>query len=164
MPDSPEPEPLTIYIDGASRGNPGPASYAVIVKSADGKHLASLAKPLGNTTNNFAEYQALLAALDYAIRRRSSKVSIISDSELLVRQIQGRYRVRSEDLKPLHARATSLIQSIEAFSIKHVLRSNNREADRLANQVLDGKLPSDATGSSAPRVETAGGEPALHDR
>lgn len=130
-----------IHIDGASRGNPGPASYAVVVKTADGKLVTSLAKELGSTTNNFAEYQALLAALEYAAANGSGRVSVFSDSELLVRQIQGRYKVRSEDLKPLHARAMSLIRELDGFSIVHVLRAKNREADHLANLALDGKIP-----------------------
>lgn len=162
MPDPSEREPLTIHIDGASRGNPGPASYAVIVKTAGGTPVASLAKRLGHATNNYAEYQALLAALDFAAGQGNRRVSVFSDSELLVRQIHGRYRVRSEDLKPLYTRAMSLIQSFESFSITHVVRAKNREADRLANQALDGKIPESpddrtvlsvegATGDSAPR-------------
>ncbi|MGH9434922.1 MAG: ribonuclease HI family protein [Terriglobia bacterium] len=129
-----------IHIDGASRGNPGPASYAVVVKRADGEPVASLAKKLGRATNNFAEYQALLAALEYAAGNGHRRVSVFSDSQLLVRQIQGRYKVKSEDLKPLHARALSLIRELKGFSITHVMREKNREADRLANLSLDGKL------------------------
>ncbi|MGH9448991.1 MAG: ribonuclease HI family protein [Terriglobia bacterium] len=129
-----------IHIDGASRGNPGPASYAVVVKRADGEPVASLAKKLGRATNNFAEYQALLAALEYAAGNGHRRVSVFSDSQLLVRQIQGRYKVKSEDLKPLHARALSLIRELNGFSITHVMREKNREADRLANLSLDGKV------------------------
>lgn len=155
MPDPAETEPLTIHIDGASRGNPGPASYAVIVKTASGRPVASLAKPLGNTTNNYAEYQALLAALDFALRQGNRRISVYSDSELLVRQIHGRYRVRSEDLKPLYTRAMTLIQSFEAFSITHIVRAKNREADRLANQALDGQIPKSHNGRTALSVEGA---------
>ncbi|MGH9395240.1 MAG: ribonuclease HI family protein [Terriglobia bacterium] len=137
MSDATQTAPLMMNIDGASRGNPGPASYAVVVKTADGKPVTSLAKTLGDTTNNFAEYQALLAALEYATQNGRGRISIFSDSELLVRQIQGRYKVKSEVLKPLHARAMSLIRQLEGFSIHHVMREKNREADRLANLVLD---------------------------
>ncbi len=140
MTDAAQSEPLMIHIDGASRGNPGPASYAVVVKRADGEPVASLAKKLGRATNNFAEYQALLAALEYAAGNGHRRVSVFSDSELLVRQIQGRYKVKSEDLKPLHARALSLIRELNGFSITHVMREKNREADRLANLSLDGKV------------------------
>ncbi|MDE3178238.1 MAG: ribonuclease HI family protein [Acidobacteriota bacterium] len=128
-----------VHIDGASRGNPGPASFAAIIETADGKPVISIAKKLGSTTNNFAEYQALLAALEFAASHNPQKVAIFSDSELLVRQIQGRYRVKSEALKPLHARAMELIEGLAGFSITHVLRAKNREADRLANLALDGK-------------------------
>ncbi|MGH9351325.1 MAG: acyl-CoA dehydrogenase family protein [Terriglobia bacterium] len=135
----PEPShPLIIHIDGASRGNPGPAAYAVVVKTPAGQPVASFAKTLGSTTNNFAEYQALLAALRYATGNGGRRVSIISDSELLVRQIQGRYKVRSEDLKPLYDEALAMIRKLDSFSITHVLREKNREADRLANLALDG--------------------------
>lgn len=140
MTDAAQSEPIMIHIDGASRGNPGPASYAVVVKRADGEPVASLAKKLGRATNNFAEYQALLAALEYAAGNGHRRVSVFSDSQLLVRQIQGRYKVKSEDLKPLHARALSLIRELKGFSITHVMREKNREADRLANLSLDGKL------------------------
>lgn len=162
MPDPSETESLTIHIDGASRGNPGPASYAVIVKTAGGRLVASLAKPLGKATNNYAEYQALLAALEFALRRGNRRISVFSDSELLVRQIHGRYRVRSEDLKPLYARAMNLVQSFETFSITHVVRAKNREADRLANQALDGKIPESHDDRTVLSVEGAGGDSAPH--
>lgn len=134
----PETETLIAHIDGASRGNPGPAAYAVVVKDAHGAIVASLTKTLGKTTNNFAEYQALLAALEYAIEHGRRRVKIFSDSELLVRQIEGRYRVKNEGLKPLHEHAMVLIRELESFSIAHVPRERNQEADTLANQALDG--------------------------
>jgi ribonuclease HI len=124
-------------IDGASRGNPGPAAAAVVITTADGGLVASFAKYLGRTTNNFAEYQALLAALQYGLGREQRRMRVRSDSELLVRQILGSYKVKSNDLRPLHQRALEMIRRFEHFSIKHVPREQNREADRLANQALD---------------------------
>jgi len=124
-------------IDGASRGNPGPASYAVIIRDAGGKVILELAKNLGRETNNVAEYYALLAALDYANGHGIRALRIRSDSELLVRQMQGRYKVKSADLKPLYERASKLARQLDYFAIEHVMREMNREADGLANVALD---------------------------
>jgi ribonuclease HI len=124
-------------IDGASRGNPGPASYAVILRDPGGKIVLELAKNIGRETNNVAEYYALLAALDYATSHAIRALRIRSDSELLVRQMQGRYKVKSKDLKPLHERASKLARQLEYFIIEHVPREINREADGLANVALD---------------------------
>lgn len=126
-----------MHIDGGSRGNPGPAAYAVVVESADGARLDSFSKVLGETTNNVAEYEGLLAALDYALAHHRLRVKVISDSELLVRQMQGRYKVKSTDLKPLFHHAQELAGKLEAFSVEHVRREQNREADRLVNEALD---------------------------
>jgi len=124
-------------IDGASRGNPGPASYAVVMRDPSGKVVLELAKRLGRETNNVAEYYALLAALDYASSQNINALRIRSDSELLVRQMQGRYKVKSADLKPLHERASKLARQFEYFVIEHVRRESNRDADALANVALD---------------------------
>src|ERR1700693_6281789 len=124
-------------IDGASRGNPGPASYAVVLRDPSGKIVLELAKNIGRETNNVAEYYALLAALDYATSHNVSSLRIRSDSELLVRQMQGRYKVKSADLKPLHERAATLARQLEYFVIEHVRREINRHADALANVALD---------------------------
>ena len=124
-------------IDGASRGNPGPASYAVVVRDPGGKIVLELAKNIGRETNNVAEYYALLAALDYATSHGMSALRIRSDSELLVRQMQGRYKVKSAELKPLHERASKLARQLGYFAIEHVGRELNRDADRLANVALD---------------------------
>jgi ribonuclease HI len=134
----------TAAIDGASRGNPGPAAYAVILRAPDGQTLAELSKAIGRTSNNVAEYYALIAALDYAAGHGISRLRIESDSELLVRQLQGGYKVRSHQLRPLHERALRLARALESFSIHHIPREQNRAADRLANAVLDraaGKKP-----------------------
>jgi ribonuclease HI len=127
----------TANIDGASRGNPGPASYAVILRDPNGKVVLELAKKLGRDTNNVAEYYALLAALDYAVTHGIKSLRVRSDSELLVRQMQGRYKVKSADLKPLHERAAKLSRQLEYFVIEHVPREANRDADALANVALD---------------------------
>ena len=124
-------------IDGASRGNPGPASYAVVVRGPDGAIVLELAKNIGRETNNVAEYYALLAALDYATNHGIHALRIRSDSELLVRQMQGRYKVKSADLKPLHERAAKLSRQLQYFKIEHVRRELNTDADALANVALD---------------------------
>jgi probable phosphoglycerate mutase len=124
-------------IDGASRGNPGPASYAVVLRDPEGKIALELAKNIGRETNNVAEYFALLAALDYAANHNVAALRVRSDSELLVRQMQGRYKVKSADLKPLHERATKLSRQLQYFAIEHVRRELNRDADALANVALD---------------------------
>ena len=128
---------VVAHIDGASRGNPGPAAYGVVLEREDGTPLTALSKTLGCTTNNVAEYHALLAVLEYAVEHQIRRLKVFSDSELLARQIQGVYKVKSPDLKPLHERARSAIARLESFSIQHVRREHNREADKLANKVLD---------------------------
>ena len=124
-------------IDGASRGNPGPAAYAVVIRDAEGKLVLELAKKFGRDTNNVAEYYGLLAALDFATTHGIQALRVRSDSELLVRQMQGRYKVKSEDLKPLHERASILSRQLKYFVIEHVRREQNRDADALANIALD---------------------------
>jgi ribonuclease HI len=124
-------------IDGASRGNPGPAAYAVVIRDADGNLVLELAKKFGRDTNNVAEYYGLLAALDFATTHGIQALRIRSDSELLVRQMQGRYKVKSEDLKPLYERASILSRQLKYFVIEHVRREQNRDADALANVALD---------------------------
>ncbi len=128
---------IVARIDGASRGNPGPAAYGVIIETGDGRRLAELSHHLGPATNNFAEYQALLAALDYALAHHHLRLKVISDSELLARQIEGAYKVRSSDLRSLYDQARQMIARLQAFSIEAVPRERNRQADRLANRALD---------------------------
>lgn len=138
-------------IDGASRGNPGPAAYAVVIRDPAGHVVLELAKRMGRETNNVAEYYALLAALDYAASQRIAALRIRSDSELLVRQMQGRYRVKSADLKPLHERASKLARQLAYFAIEHVPREENRDADMLANVALDsGDVSAAARAGSKP--------------
>jgi ribonuclease HI len=139
----------TAEVDGASRGNPGPAAYAVILRAPDGAVLFRLGKYIGRETNNVAEYYALISALDAAVSRGVRRLRVRSDSELMVRQMKGAYRVKSPDLKPLHERARKLAAGFEFFSIEHVLRERNREADALANAALDSRADSAAAPSSA---------------
>lgn len=124
-------------VDGASRGNPGPAAYGVVIRRPDGSIVYELKKYLGTTTNNVAEYYALLTALDFAAAHRIAKLRVRSDSELLVRQMQGHYKVKSAALRPLHEQARKLAAGLAYFSIEHVRREQNAEADRLANEALD---------------------------
>jgi ribonuclease HI len=126
-------------IDGGARGNPGPAAYGVIVRDANGGIIAELSDYLGIQTNNYAEYSGLLAALDFAVRGQHLSLKVLSDSELLVRQMQGRYKVKSPGLIDLYDRARALVRKLDHFSIDHVLRQYNREADSLVNQVLDSR-------------------------
>lgn len=137
-------------IDGASRGNPGPAAYAVILRRPDGTKIAEIAKRIGRETNNVAEYYALLAALDYAAANAIRSLRVRSDSELLVRQMQGRYRVKSPELQPLFERARKLARGLDYFVVEHVPREQNSDADALANLALDGAL-SNANASAAVR-------------
>src|SRR5262245_45008732 len=126
-------------IDGGARGNPGPAAFGVVIRNAKGEVLAELAEYLGSQTNNVAEYSGLLAALDYAVREKYPSMKVLSDSELMVRQMRGQYKVENPALKELFDRAQALVRKLEHFSIEHVLREQNKDADRLVNKVLDGR-------------------------
>ena len=145
MPLFPEPQPsrgtpssyLVAHSDGGARGNPGPAGYGVVIEDQSGKKIAGLSEYLGHQTNNVAEYQGLIAALEYAVANGHKALKLISDSELLVKQIKGIYKVKNLALQDLHARAKELIGKLEWFSIGHALREHNREADRLANEAMD---------------------------
>jgi len=128
---------LIAHSDGGARGNPGPAGYGVVIKDESGRKVAALSEYLGHQTNNFAEYQGLIAAVEYALAHGPKALKLISDSELLVRQIKGVYKVKNAALKDLHARAKDLIAQLEWFSIGHALREHNQEADCLANEAMD---------------------------
>jgi ribonuclease HI len=130
---------LLIHIDGASRGNPGDAGFGVYVQGPDGTEVASLYGYLGRTTNNVAEYQALLHALQFALAAGARRVTICSDSELVVRQIAGTYKVKHPSMVPLHREARGLIDKFEQARLRHVPREQNRDADRLANEAVDKK-------------------------
>jgi ribonuclease HI len=128
---------LVAYIDGGARGNPGPAGFGVVVEDEVGRPVAELSEYLGRQTNNYAEYSGLLAVLSYAIKHGFKALKVVSDSELMVKQINGEYKVSSPTLKELYAQATKLIDQLDYFEIKHVLREKNKEADRLANLAMD---------------------------
>jgi ribonuclease HI len=126
-----------IYVDGASRGNPGPASYGFAVFDSQGKLLHKGSRYIGNTTNNVAEYTALIEALRYVIKQSISAVEIRSDSQLLVRQIKGEYKVRTQHIQDLYDQVRELLRHFVFYQIQHVPRSENKLADRLANEALD---------------------------
>jgi ribonuclease HI len=126
-----------VNIDGGSRGNPGPAAYGVLIRDGRGEIVAKLKKYIGRFTNNVAEYYGLIAAMDYAQSHGIRALLVESDSELMVKQMRGQYKVKSADLQPLFERAKKMSQSFESFRIDHVYREQNREADTLANEALD---------------------------
>ena len=126
----------TANIDGGSRGNPGPAGYGVRIELADGE-VIELKKSIVSATNNVAEYSGLLAALAWAAERGVEKLHIRSDSELLVKQMRGEYRVKNPGLQPLHEQARSLARQIGRVTFEHVRREFNKDADRLANEAMD---------------------------
>ncbi len=128
---------LLAHIDGGARGNPGPAGYGVVLEDERGRPVAELSEYLGRQTNNFAEYSGLLAALAYALEHGCKALKVISDSELMVRQLNGIYRVRDPRLRELYDRAQSMIRKLDWFGIEHARREHNREADRLANEAMD---------------------------
>lgn len=123
---------LVIYTDGASRGNPGAAGIGVVVSDAEGNVLAEISEYIGETTNNVAEYTALIRGLEEALRLGADEVEISTDSELMARQISGVYKVKAEHLKDCYARAMSLLQTFRRATISHVVREHNRLADKLA--------------------------------
>jgi ribonuclease HI len=128
---------IRAYIDGGARGNPGPAGYGVRIEDADGNLIEELYAPLGIATNNVAEYNGLLAALKWAADHDHRDVHIRSDSELLVKQMRGEYRVKNEGLLPLVARARLLLMELRDVRFEHVRRELNKEADRLSNLAMD---------------------------
>ena len=150
----PERKAIAAYqanVDGGSRGNPGPAGYGVVVRDPRGEIVARLKKYIGINTNNVAEYFGLIAALDYAQNHGIRALRVESDSELMVKQLRGQYKVKSAELKPLFERAKKMSQTFESFRISHVYREQNKEADALVNQALD--ETSGAGTSSAAKME-----------
>ena len=161
--DSPTETPatwVTAHCDGGARGNPGPAGYGAQVTDASGHVLAELSEYLGHRTNNFAEYSGLLGCLQWALDHNVHQLRVISDSELMVKQIQGKYKVNSPDLRPLWEEARRRIAQLGRFEIAHALRHKNKEADRLANEAMDrGTNRSRPTSNPSPRPEP--GSPGL---
>jgi probable phosphoglycerate mutase len=135
--ETPAADRVTAYIDGGARGNPGPAGYGIVITDSSGATIAELKCFLGHRTNNYAEYSALIAALEWALAHGKRDLRVASDSELLVRQMKGIYKVKSPDLRPLYEQARTLARKLERFEIGHVRREMNRRADKLANQAMD---------------------------
>jgi ribonuclease HI len=128
---------ITAHCDGGSRGNPGPAGFGAVITGPGGEVLALLSRFLGVQTNNFAEYSGLLAVLKWALENGHRRLRVVSDSELMVQQMKGRYKVASPLLRPLWEEARRLARQLEGFEISHTLRRGNKEADRLANEAMD---------------------------
>ena len=131
---------LVVHVDGGARGNPGPAAAACVLSTPDGDVVGEHAELLGATTNNVAEYRALLLGLRQAREWGATDVEVVGDSELIAKQLQGLYKVRKEDLRPLHEPARALMSQFERFSIRTVPRAQNARADALVNAALDGTL------------------------
>jgi ribonuclease HI len=128
---------LIAYIDGGARGNPGPAGYGVVIQDQAGRKVSAVSEYLGHQTNNYAEYSGLLAALRYVVQHGYKALKVVSDSELMVKQIRGEYKVKNASLQELHRAAKELISQLDWFLIQHVLREKNRQADKLANEAMD---------------------------
>jgi ribonuclease HI len=153
-PASPTSGWITAHCDGGARGNPGPAGYGAEITDAQGNVIGELSEFLGIRTNNYAEYSGLLASLQFALDNNHPRLKVISDSELMVKQIQGKYKVNSPDLKPLWQEAKNRIAKLEAFQITHALRHKNKAADALANQAMDRGMRRPGTPAAAPMKAT----------
>ena len=140
---------LTAHCDGGSRGNPGPSGYGAVIEDAKGRVLVELSEYVGIQTNNFAEYSGLLGVLRWAIENGAKRLRVVSDSELMVKQMQGKYSVKSPVLLPLYEEARKMSRRLESFEMRHTLRGGNKEADQLANDAMDrgmGKAQSGVSG------------------
>lgn len=155
---------FTAHCDGGSRGNPGPSGYGAVIEDPQGRIVARLAQFLGIQTNNFAEYSGLLAVLQWASENGTKRLRVVSDSELMVKQMKGQYKVASPGLRPLYEQARRLAGRLEKFEMRHTLRGGNQEADRLANEAMDkgmGRTPAQqASEAAARRVSDAPLRPA----
>lgn len=130
-------EEVVINVDGAARGNPGPAAIGAVLRDEVGNVTGRISRAIGITTNNQAEYQAIIAALEKAVSAGARRVSVKSDSELVVNQINGRYKIKNTALRPLYQKVVQLAGTLESFTIAYIPREQNAEADALANQALD---------------------------
>jgi ribonuclease HI len=128
---------MTVNVDGGARGNPGPAAIGVVVRDADGEVVESVGEAIGRATNNVAEYRALLRGVELAAAHGATELELIGDSELVVRQIEGRYKVKNAAMKELHAETKKALADFDDWSIRHVKRDQNADADRLVNEALD---------------------------
>lgn len=131
------PTSVIIYTDGASRGNPGPASFGFVITSEKGEVLVEGAEKLGNQTNNYAEYMAMMVALNVCVQMGVKNVVVRADSQLVVRQMLGEYKVKAEGIIPLHAKAKELASKFSKIHFEYIPREKNKHADRLANEALD---------------------------
>ena len=129
---------LTVNVDGGARGNPGPAAVGVVVRGPDGEVLEERGERIGKATNNVAEYRALLLGIELARDHGAGELELIGDSELVVRQVEGRYKVKDAAMKELHGEVKRALAGLDAWSIRHVRRAENADADRLVNEALDG--------------------------
>jgi len=129
---------LTVNVDGGARGNPGPAAVGVVVRGPDGEVLEERGERIGRATNNVAEYRALLLGIELARAQGATELELIGDSELVVRQVEGRYKVKDATMKELHGEVKRALGDFEGWSIRHVRRTENADADRLVNEALDG--------------------------
>jgi len=155
--DSPGPAApawFTAHCDGGSRGNPGPSGYGAVIQDPSGQTVARLSKFLGKQTNNYAEYQGLIAVLTWASENGAKCLRVVSDSELMVNQMKGRYKVASPVLRPLWEEAKRSAARLERFEITHTLRGGNKEADRLANEAMD-----KGSGRASQQVGGSAGQP-----
>jgi probable phosphoglycerate mutase len=125
------------HCDGGSRGNPGPSGYGAVIEDVDGRVVAELSEYLGIQTNNYAEYCGLLAVLRWAVENKAKRLRVVSDSELMVKQMQLLYKVKSPALRPLFDESLRLSRHLEHFEVRHTLRGGNKQADRLANEAMD---------------------------
>jgi ribonuclease HI len=130
---------FTVNVDGGARGNPGPAAIGVVLRDS-GEIVAEVGETIGEATNNVAEYRALLRGIELATERGASDLELIGDSELVVRQVEGRYKVKNAGMKELHEEVKRALRGLDSWSIRHVRRAENADADRLVNQALDGAL------------------------
>ena len=131
---------VTVNVDGGARGNPGPAAIGVVARDGDGRVLEEVGERIGEATNNVAEYRALLRGIELAKAHGASELELIGDSELVVRQVEGRYKVKNAGMKELHDEAVRALRGFDSWSIRHVRREGNSDADRLVNEALDGVL------------------------
>jgi ribonuclease HI len=131
---------VTVNVDGGARGNPGPAAIGVVLRDGSGEVLEEVGETIGEATNNVAEYKALLRGIELAAEQGAGEVELIGDSELVVRQVEGKYKVKNAGIKPLHEAVKKALAEFDSWSIRHVRRADNADADHLVNQALDGVL------------------------
>lgn len=128
---------LTVNVDGGARGNPGPAAIAIVVRDEEGEVIHEASETIGRATNNVAEYRALLLGIERAKQLGATEVDLVGDSELIVKQVRGEYRVKDAGLRPLHSAAQQALGEFSEWSLRHVKRERNADADTLVNQALD---------------------------